>query len=116
MPSETDTEKQQDGGMEPPSVKELYFDRQGREFLVQSGNEAFYEETKTLPYFDEIRESWRITVRNFNVGTPKGLKVESIAEQLQLELLFIELRHSDFALTLQKYSSLIEKHSEERVF
>jgi hypothetical protein len=112
----TDTGKEQDGGTELPPIKELYFARQGREFLVRSGYAAFYEDTKTLPYFYEIRENWRIAVRDFNVGTPKRLNADSTAEQGQVELFFMELRHGDLALALKKYYSLIQKRSKDQVF
>ena len=106
----------QAGSPKLPPIKELYLERQGREFLFRSEYAEFFEETKSLPFFEEIHLSCKTAIRELNVGTPKGLEADSIAEQEQFELLFMELRHGDLALALKKYSSLIEKYSNDQVF
>ena len=116
MSWETDIGDEQAGSPKLPSIKELYLERQGREFLFRSGYAEFFEETKSLPFFEEIHLSCKTAIRELNVGTPKGLKADSIAEQEQFELLFMELRHGDLALALKKYSSLIEKYSGDQIF
>jgi hypothetical protein len=116
MSWEIDTGNEQAGSPKVPPIKELYLERQGSEFLFRSGYTEFFEETKSLPFFEEIHLSCKTAIRELNVGTPKGLKAESIAEQEQLELLFIELRHGDLAFALKKYSSLIGKYAQNQVF
>jgi hypothetical protein len=100
------------------SVKELYFELGGRAFLAQCGYAAFFEESKTLPHFDQVYRSWRTAIREFNVGTPKKLKAGSTAEQEELEFFFIELRHADLGLVYKKYASLIQnrQRSNDRDF
>jgi hypothetical protein len=116
MSWEIDMGDEQAGSPKVPPIKELYLERQGREFLFRSGYTEFFEETKSLPFFEEIHLSCKTAICELNVGTPKGLKADSIAEQEQFELLFIELRHGDLGLALKKYSSLIGKYERDQVF
>jgi hypothetical protein len=112
----TNTDKERQDGVELLSVKELCLEVQGRAFLARTGYTPLFEETEELPYFEEIRESWQIAIREINVGTPKGLKADSIEEQIQIESFFIEFRLGDPAQAIKKYSRLIQKHSEDQVF
>src|SRR5258707_401534 len=116
MARETNSGDEQKSGLELPPAKESYFELQGKKFHSLSGYTAFFEETKTLPFFDEIHESWKRAIRTLNVGTPRGLNADSIAEQELLELFFIELRYGDPGLTFTKYSPLIQKRPNDHVF
>jgi hypothetical protein len=94
------------------SPKQAYFELAGQQFLIQSGHLAFFEESKTLPHYPSVQASWKGAVRTLDLGTPK-LRTNSAAEQGQLELIFIALRHGDPAAALSKNASLIQGQNED---
>jgi hypothetical protein len=107
MSQENHRNNEQESSPESASVKERYVELRGREFLVQSGYAELFEDTKTLPHFDEISRSSQTAIREFNVGTPKGLKADSATEREQIELFFMELRHGDIAAAFKKHTALV---------
>jgi hypothetical protein len=102
----------------PPSLKESHFHLVGETFLFQSGYLEFFLETKILPHYPEIYRSWQIAVRAFDIGTPtKKLATNSPAEQDELDLFFIELKHGDDpASVLRKYAALYQARANDPLF
>jgi hypothetical protein len=99
----------------PLSPKRSHFELVGQEFLITSGYGGLFGGSKTRQHYPEIRESWLKAIPGLNFGTP-NLETKSLAEQEQLELFFIELRHGDRASTLNKYASLIQSRSNDEDF
>jgi len=100
---------------EPLSPEQSHFELAGQEFLIISGYGGLFNESKTLPHYPEIRQSWLEAMPRLNFGTP-NLEMNSPAELAQLKLFFMELRHGDRALTLNKYASLIQLRSNDENF
>jgi hypothetical protein len=102
----------------PPSLKEHYFHLVGETFLFESGYQEFFLETKILPHYPEIYRSWQLAVSAFDIGTPtKKLATDSVAEQDELDLFFIKLRHGeDPASALREYASLYQRRVSDPLF
>jgi hypothetical protein len=104
---------------EPPSLKERHFHLWGETFLFQSRQLPFFLETKLLPHYPEIFGSWQLAVRAFDIGTPtKKLAPDSMAEQDELDLFFIKLKHGDDppATVLQQYAALLQVRANNPLF
>jgi hypothetical protein len=108
---ESDSEKVAEA---PLSPKQALFDDLAREFIRVNGLGLFFDDSKTLPFFAEIRSSCRAAQDKFTFWTPK-VPVASAAEQAQAENLFIELRHgANFVAALTKYAGLIQAHQQDQ--
>jgi hypothetical protein len=104
---------------EPPSLKERHFHLVGETFLFQSGYLGFFLETKLLPHYPEILQSWQAAVSAYDTGTPtKKFASASPAEQDQLELFFIELKHGQDppADVLRKYAAFYQAKINDPAF
>jgi hypothetical protein len=94
-----------------PPPKQAYFELTGQQFLIQTGHVTFFKESKTLHHYPEVYASWKAAVGVVDLGTPK-IKTNSTAEQGQLELFFIELRHGDPASAFGNNVSLIQNRDD----
>jgi hypothetical protein len=103
---------------QPPSLKERHFHLAGETFLFQSEYREFFLETKLLPHYPEILESWQVAVGTFDIGTPtKKLKADSPAERDELDLFFIKLRHGpDPASALGEHAALYQARVVDPLF
>jgi len=98
------------------SPKERYFGQQGKQFLTQSGTSDFIRSTRKFPGYNEVCRSWQKAIAKYNVGTPR-LKTENVAEEEELELFFIELRHDDsFMDAGSKHKALVDKWNLDQDF
>jgi len=102
----------------PQSLKERHFHLVGETFLFESDYQEFFRETKLLPHYPEILESWQLALNAFDIGTPtQKLKTGSPAERDELDLFFIKLRHGpDPANVLREYAPLYQARASDHLF
>jgi hypothetical protein len=99
----------------PASPKESLFEAHDVNFLRESTLKDFYEQTKLLRGYPEVRRSWQQAVRVFNIGTPK-LKADSVEEADELELFFLKLRHEPMSAAFTTHKPLADKWNANPLF
>jgi hypothetical protein len=99
-----------------PSIREIYIETAGRNFVRENGYEDWYERTKFLRPFQEIYQSQQTAFRELDLGGPKITDL-SPAEAEELDLFCCELMGStDIWQTLKKYDLLMSRRLKDNVF